>query len=149
MRKHRYEYDVAFSFAGEDRDYVEKVANILKACKINIFYDNFEKHKLCGEDLYKYLGNLYSDKVKYVVIFISKHYKNKNWTKHELKYICEGLFNSKIQILPVKLDKTTLEEIPSTIGYIEGKTSNELAYYILKKLDNNIDVELETINNFV
>lgn len=38
-----YEYDVALSFAGEDRKFVEDCAEILRSLNINVFYDNYEK----------------------------------------------------------------------------------------------------------
>ena len=36
-------YDIAVSFAGENRPYVEEVANGLKAAGVSVFYDGFEK----------------------------------------------------------------------------------------------------------
>ena len=36
-----YQYDVALSFAGEDRIYVEQVAKILESKGINVHYDRF------------------------------------------------------------------------------------------------------------
>ena len=44
-----YEYDVALSFAGEDRKFVEDCAEILRALNINVFYDNYEKEVLLGK----------------------------------------------------------------------------------------------------
>lgn len=44
-----YEYDVALSFAGEDRKFVEDCAEILRSLKINVFYDNYEKEVLLGK----------------------------------------------------------------------------------------------------
>jgi len=38
----KFEYDVALSFAGEDRAYVEKVAKYLKEKDIKVFYDDCE-----------------------------------------------------------------------------------------------------------
>ena len=35
-----YNYDIALSFAGEDREYVEACAEILRALGFNIFYGN-------------------------------------------------------------------------------------------------------------
>ncbi len=36
-------YQVALSFAGEQRWYVEEVAKGLKACGVSVFYDRFER----------------------------------------------------------------------------------------------------------
>lgn len=44
-----YEYDVALSFAGEDRKFVEDCAEILRSLNINVFYDNYEKEVLLGK----------------------------------------------------------------------------------------------------
>ena len=46
-----YEYDVALSFAGEDRKFVEDCAEILRSLNINVFYDNYEKEVLLGKNL--------------------------------------------------------------------------------------------------
>ena len=36
-------YHIALSFAGEDRDYVEEVANDLRDHGVDVFYDKFEE----------------------------------------------------------------------------------------------------------
>lgn len=41
-----YEYDVALSFAGENREYVREIAKKLKAKKLKVFYDEFEETNL-------------------------------------------------------------------------------------------------------
>ena len=55
MRNNSYEYDVALSFAGENRAYVEAVANSLKNRGISVFYDLFEEANLWGKNLYFFL----------------------------------------------------------------------------------------------
>ena len=52
----KFEYDVVLSFAGEDREYVDFIANELKAKGVRVFYDKFETVKLWGKDLYQYLA---------------------------------------------------------------------------------------------
>src|SRR3954471_22141762 len=47
----RFSYDVAFSFAGEDRDYVERVAKAVEG-KVRLFYDRHEQTDLWGKNLY-------------------------------------------------------------------------------------------------
>ena len=39
-------YHVALSFAGEDRAYVNEVANALQAEGVDVFYDKFEEDEL-------------------------------------------------------------------------------------------------------
>lgn len=138
-----YYYDVALSFAGEDRAYVEECANILGALGIRVFYDSYEQSELWGKDLFAYLADIYSNKAKYVMVFVSKHYVEKRWTKHEFKFINERMFKSDTEyLLPVLLDDTSLLGIPLTQGYLCNKTPYEVAVTFAKKFNKNIDVEL-------
>lgn len=41
-----YKYDVALSFAGEDRHHAEKLAKILKSRGYRVFYDKYEQATL-------------------------------------------------------------------------------------------------------
>src|SRR5436305_12400301 len=82
---HQYSYDVALSFAGEDRIHAEALARVLFRWRINVFYDKYEKSTLWGKDLYTHLSDLYQNKARYCVMFFSQYYVAKAWTKHELK----------------------------------------------------------------
>jgi len=55
-----YRYDVCLSFAGEDRNYVDKVADELRAAGVRVFYDLYEQVDLWGKDLYVHLNDVYS-----------------------------------------------------------------------------------------
>jgi hypothetical protein len=78
-----FEYDVCLSFAGKDRTYVRRVANILKSKGIRIFYDEYEQVDMWGKDLYVHLDDIYKNTAKFCVLFASKHYAKKVWTNHE------------------------------------------------------------------
>ena len=139
----KYYYDVVLSFAGEDREYVEECADILTALGIKAFYDSYEQDVLWGKDLYTFLADIYSNKARYAIVFISQHYVKKCWTKHEFKFINERMFNSETEyLLPVFLDDTKLCGIPETQGYLTNKTPYEVAVMFAKKINKDIDVEL-------
>lgn len=132
-----YEYDVALSFAGEDRDYVEKVAAYLKDKGINVFYDDYEKVKLWGKDLYIHLDEVYRKKAKYCVMFLSKAYASKVWTNHERSSAQARAFGEKEEyILPVRFDNTEIPGIRPTVGYLDlkGISPEELGESIIKKI---------------
>jgi len=102
-----YDYDVALSFAGEDREYVEEVARILHALGVRVFYDKYETTDLWGKDLYTHLDDVYRKRSKYCVMFVSAHYREKLWTSHERQSAQARAFESAGQyVLPVRL--TTL-----------------------------------------
>ena len=44
----KYTYDIVLSFAGEQRAYVEEVAQLLKNKGVNVFYDKFNEIELWG-----------------------------------------------------------------------------------------------------
>ena len=139
----KYYYDVVLSFAGEDREYVEECADILTALGIKVFYDSYEQDVLWGKDLYTFLADIYSNKARYAIVFISQHYVKKCWTKHEFKFINERMCNSDTEyLLPVFLDDTKLCGIPETQGYLTNKTPYEVAVMFAKKINKDIDVEL-------
>lgn len=80
-----YDFDVALSFAGEERKYVEELANILKGKGIRVFYDKFEKSQLWGKNLVEYFKEVYYSKSKFCIMFISSAYLQKMWPAHERK----------------------------------------------------------------
>jgi hypothetical protein len=104
---------------------------------VRVFYDDYEKATLWGKDLYQHLQKIYQDKAKYCVVFVSKYYLQKHWSKHELRHAQARSFKSEREyILPLRLDKTILPGLSPTIGYIElGKTRMEqVAVLLLEKL---------------
>lgn len=133
-----YEYEVAFSFAGEDRVFVEKIAKLLKNRGIRIFYDFYEKSNLWGKDLYEHLDNVYRKKSKFCVLFLSVNYKQKVWTNHERKSAQARAFEEHNEyILPIRLDNTEIEGIRPTLGYIDG--TNESPKGIANLIQNKLN----------
>ncbi len=140
MKNNSYEYDVALSFAGENRAYVEEVANSLKMKGIKVFYDVFEEANLWGKNLYEYLSEIYQDRARYTVLFISNFYNQKLWTNHErVSMQARAYQESREYILPARFDDTEIPGILKTVGYINlnDKTPEELAVLIEKKLKSD------------
>lgn len=134
-RSSSFKYDVALSFAGEERDYVDKVANFLKN-KIKFFYDQFEDVDLWGKDLFTHLDEVYRINARYCVMFISKNYAKNLWTNHERQSAQARAFEeNKEYILPVRFDDTEIPGIRPTVGYIDGMVTSpeQLADMIIKK----------------
>ena len=132
-----YKYDVAFSFAGEDREYVEEVASILKDQGVKIFYDKFEEVELWGKDLGIHFEYVYNRSARYCVPFMSESYKEKMWTKYEIRNaISRAISSNEEYILPDKLENVKIEGLRESIGYLSAKdlSPTELANKILQKL---------------
>jgi hypothetical protein len=129
-------YDIALSFAGENRAYVEEVAGGLKASGVSVFYDAFETANLWGKNLIDHLAEIYGNS-RYVVMFISKEYVEKAWTTHERKHAQErSLFAQEEYILPARFDDTQVPGMTTTVAYqdLRRTTPQELVNLILAKL---------------
>ncbi|EST54528.1 hypothetical protein T458_11560 [Brevibacillus panacihumi W25] len=138
-------YDVALSFAGEDREYVQQVADILHEIGIRVFYDVYEEVDLWGKDLYTHLDDIYRVKSRHCIMFISKYYKEKLWTNHERASAQARAFIEKSEyILPVRFDNTEIPGIRQTTGYLDlNKYSPEqFATLVARKVKPDYDVDL-------
>lgn len=134
-------YEVVLSFAGEDREYVEKVAEYLKNKSVKVFYDKYEEVTLWGKDLTEHLNKVYGGTARYCVMFISKHYKDKVWTTHERRSAFAKAVEERGEyILPVRFDDTRIDGLLPTIGYVDAtkKTPEEVGKMILQKLGRAI-----------
>lgn len=117
---HDTKYDVALSFAGEDRAIAEELAILLRKGGVRVFYDEYETATLWGKDLYQHLSDVYQRQAKYCVMIVSRHYRDKLWTKHEQRAAQARAFSERREyILPIRLDDTELSGLPPTIGYID------------------------------
>lgn len=137
MRYPKREFDVALSFAGEDRAYVERVADKLRDIGLKVFYDKYESVTLWGKNLYTHLSEVYSERAQFVVLFISRHYKTKVWTNHERVSAQARAFKERKEyILPVRFDSTPLPGLLDTVGYLDAEhiTADRLAHLIRAKL---------------
>lgn len=135
---YKYEYDVTLSFAGEDREYVEKIAVNLINRGIKVFYDKFEVANLWGKDLYQYLSHIYKDNARFCVIFVSQNYKDKAWTRLELKSAQNRAFHeNKEYILPIYLEDVELDGLNDTIGHLKSSeyTYEEICGIIIEKIN--------------
>ncbi len=146
-----YEFDIALSFAGEDRPYVDDVAEALKLRGIRCFYDLHQEVNLWGKDLYQYLDDLYKNKARYCVVFLSENYSKKLWTNHELRSAQERAFaENQEYILPARFDDSSIPGIRATIGYIDlnGRNAKEFAELIIKKLEENNLTNFHMTSNY-
>jgi len=134
------DYDVALSFAGEDRVYVEQVANELKRAGVSVFYDDFEQDKLWGKNLYDHLTAVYAKRARFTVMFISRSYAAKRWTNFERQAVQARAYGeSREYILPARFDDTELPGLLPTTAYVslQEKPPSALAELIIKKLESS------------
>lgn len=132
-----FRYDVALSFAGSDRAYVEAVAEALKEDGLEVFYDRDQRAALWGEDLIELLDEVYQKQSRYVVIFISQAYAEREWTRHERRSaMARALLERSAYVLPARFDDTELPGLRPTVGYLDlrGVDPSEVSNLIRQKL---------------
>lgn len=134
------EFEIALSFAGEDRQYVDQVANLLRDSGVKVFYDLFEEANLWGKNLYDYMSEIYQNKALYTIMFISEHYARKVWANHERQAMQARAFQEHQEyILPARFDESAIPGVLPTIGYISlaDRSPQDFVKIIHKKLINS------------
>jgi hypothetical protein len=138
-----YDYDIAVSFAGEDRELVRDVVTELKGHDVNVFFDEDSTAEMWGENLVDFLHAIYSRRARYAVLFVSRHYVAKKWTTYERKAAQDRAFQqSAPYILPVRIDDSELPGLLSTIGYVDAEFAGArgIVEAVLRKLGNQAPV---------
>ncbi len=131
-------FDVALSFAGANRPVVREVSALLQDRGVTSFFDELHRVDLWGKDLYDTLARIYSNRARYVVMFISKHYVESSlWTDHERK-AAQGtaLRIAEPFILPVRLDDSEVPGLSPNVSYMDLRliSHEELADAIAEKV---------------
>jgi len=135
-----HEYDIAFSFAGEQRKFVLSLSYLLKASSVRIFYDTDELHEIWGNRGDEALYDIYAHKARYCVIIVSKEYLKNPWTNLERRAAQDRAFKQKDEeyILPISVDDSVLPNLPTTVIYqtfdLENGNIFSIFELIMKKL---------------
>ena len=118
-----YEFDVAVTFAGQDREFVHDFVKLLSHDGgIEVFYDEEHDWESWGEDLGEYFHDVYLRRARYAIMFISRQYAQKPWAVHERRSALERAVTQKsAYVLPVRLDDTELPGLRSSIGYLDAR----------------------------
>ncbi len=117
-------WDVALSFAGAQRDYVGQVAAALKARGARCFYDADRQVRLWGTHLAEELPRIYERESAVVVVFISAHYAERDWTRLERRAaFSRAVHEAGVYVLPARFDDS---ELP---GLLEDAVTVDLRDY--------------------
>ena len=116
-----HDFEVALSYASEDRHYVQQVAEGLRDTGVRVFYDEFAAVELWGADLYTYLDEVYRKRARFTVVFVSRSYAAKEWTAHERQSAQARAMNELgPYLLPVRLDNAELPGLRPTVAYLDA-----------------------------
>lgn len=139
IRRVGYEYDVAVSFAGEDRPIVVELVNALESRGLEVYYDFDQQAHLWGKDLRKELGRVYSQDAQFMIICLSEHYPEKDWPVFEFE-VGRGAAIKRTgdYLLPLVVGTTrpSMVGLPDTVGHISlgNRSLDEVADLLQEKL---------------
>ncbi len=138
IRRHRFE--VALSFPGEHRSYVDRVAAELErllepnAC----FYDKYYEAQLARPNLDVLLQGIYGDRSGLVVAFVCREYDEKEWCGIEWRKIRErGALGEEDDIMYVRIGEGDVPGMTSLDGYVDARTRTpeEIARMVVERVE--------------
>jgi hypothetical protein len=135
---HRYEYDVALSFAKEDEPVARKLGELLSAKNIKVLYDEYETVQLGGATFVTHIAELYRTKAQYCLMLVSRNYPLQKWTSAERTSAQQhALRDSNEYILPIQLDDAGVPGMTEARGYYDLRQSSpeSLADWLQGKLN--------------
>lgn len=147
------EFDLAFSFAGEDRDYVRRVKEACEKLGLTVYYDEDRKIEQWGKSFITEQRKVYGGyKTKHFVPFISQHYFEKPIPTDEFRSALTESTKRERYILPIKLDhsKISTEYLHSDTQYLtkDDYSIDELAL-ALRKIVQGIDAPAKDIEQIL
>jgi hypothetical protein len=133
------EYDIAVSFAGEQRNYVAETVAACKALGLRVFYDEDKNNDWWGKNFIRDQREIYSSRTRYFVPFISTEYLSKPIPMDEFSAaMMTAVKQGDGYILPVLMDDV---EVPADllhphIGYLRSGdyTPQKLAEQIRQRV---------------
>jgi hypothetical protein len=138
VRRTLFPWDVAVSFAGEARSIVERFRELLNNAGYTVFYDFDEQHRLWGENLRRKLSDVYAHDAQYMVIFLSQHYPEKDWTQFELEIGREAKSRrTQTFLLPIIVDDVPVVGLARDVGHVDLRrvTIEDAADLMIRKIE--------------
>jgi TIR domain len=132
-------FDVAVSFGQPERHLAEKLARLVGDAGFKVFYDKDHVAALWGRDPTVVLDEIYREKARFCVPFVSKEYVSRKWPAHELRCARARAMDEKgAYILPIQVeDGVELPGLPiNTIIYLSLKEYGleRIAEILIQKL---------------
>lgn len=108
-----YEYEVAISFAGENRALAKHIANQLESLDIPVFFDEMFEANFLGHAWTKVFKEIFSEKSRFVLCLLDEHHERKIWPTFEREHFAPRV--TEQSVIPVYLDDTKFVGIPSDV----------------------------------
>ena len=138
-----YEFDIAISFAGENRELARAITEQLEMLDTHVFFDeNFDANYL-GRAWRTEFDRIFSHDSRLVVCLLDSHHNEKMWTTFERE--CFRPRVADASVIPIMLDDTKFVGIPDDIVGIhftwnqddqdwKDKVTDDVVFKIIERL---------------
>jgi hypothetical protein len=114
-----FEYEVAISFAGENRDLARFISESLTTLDVSNFFDEMFEANFLGKAWSDQFKEIFSKKSKYVLVILDEHHAKKIWPTFEREHFAPRIEDESV--IPIFLDDTKFVGIPSDLVGIKFK----------------------------
>jgi len=110
------EWDVAISFAGENRELAKKIAEDLEFLDVHVFFDEFYESNYLGKAWSDSFKSIFANESDLVVVLLDGNHQRKIWPTFERDCFTPRIADG--EVIPVFLDDTVFVGIPKDIAAI-------------------------------
>lgn len=108
-----FDVDVAVSYSRVDEDIVRDVVDALKGEGVTVWWDQDNEAEAWGSNLEQLFADVFANRARYVMVFLSEAYTESDWTRYELEVASEASrIRESAYVLPVMVD----EHVPAVVG---------------------------------
>ena len=139
-----FEWDIAISFAGENRTLAEFIGKQLGDLDISVFYDRNYEDNYLGGLWSKQFSEIFVQKSRLVVAILDQHHQDKVWPTFERDCFTQRV--PEAEVIPVFLDKTIFPGIPTDLVSIHfdyggdvAAQSNEIIDDVVLRIAGKLD----------
>lgn len=108
-----YEYDIAISFAGENRELARHVADQLEILDARVFFDEYFEANFLGKAWSGEFERIFGETSRLVVCLLDVHHRTKIWPTFERECFLPRV--AEAEVVPIFLDDTVFPGMPSDI----------------------------------
>jgi hypothetical protein len=138
-------YDVAISYASEDKEIAQNLFDLLTEMNLEVFYDKDAEHRTLGSEAMGLLFDVFNHEASYVVILCSEWTIKKPWAEYEFRLAVnreERQKGSDIFVLPIRIDDTEIPFLTSKMfAHCKKQSLREIADLVYKRVKHASEPE--------
>lgn len=119
-----YKFDVAISFAGENRALADYITTWLRIFDYEVFYDELYEANYLGSSWTTRFEDIFNKESRYVLCILDEFHKDKIWPTFERECFQERVKDESV--IPIFLDKTKFVGIPQDIIGMKFKYNHKI-----------------------